>query len=169
MKMPPAFTPDSRHINVIIESPRSSANKYTYDKEVELFRLSKILPQGMVFPFHFGFIPGTVGEDGDPLDVLVLMDEPSYPGCLIECRVLGIIEARQTERNGETMRNDRVISVAIASERYAGTTLQNLKPQMEDIKKFFINYNAMAGKTFLPFKNSGPDTAIRLIKKSSIK
>lgn len=166
--MPPAFKPDAQEINVIIESPRSSANKYSFDQEAGLFRLSKILPQGMVFPLHFGFIPGTRGEDGDPVDVLVLMDESSYPGCLVECRVLGIIEARQTERDGETMRNDRVIAAAVASERYAHTSLKDLETQLEEIEHFFINYNAMAGKTFVPIKNRGPVKAIRLIKKSLI-
>ena len=60
--------------------------------------MSKTLPMGTVFPFDFGFIPKTLGQDGDPLDVLVIMDEPVYPGCLIRTRLLGVLEARQEER-----------------------------------------------------------------------
>ncbi|MGI8582876.1 MAG: inorganic diphosphatase [Chitinophagaceae bacterium] len=86
MTLPKTFVADTKYINVIIETPKGSRNKYTFDPETELFKLTKILPEGLNFPLHFGFIPGTKGEDGDPLDVLVLMDEPSYPGNLIECK-----------------------------------------------------------------------------------
>ena len=96
MKMPQPFTEDKKNINAVIETPKNSGIKYTFDPETGLFKLSKILPEGLVFPLHFGFIPSTKGEDGDPLDVLILMDEPSYPGCLLECRLVGTIEAEQT-------------------------------------------------------------------------
>ncbi len=113
MILPSAFVNNSSNINAIIESPKGTGNKYTFDSETELFKLTKILPEGMVFPMHFGFIPGTKGEDGDPLDVLILMDESCYPGNLIEGRVIGIIEAQQTERNHKKMRNDRIIAAAV--------------------------------------------------------
>ncbi|MDQ6904456.1 MAG: inorganic diphosphatase, partial [Bacteroidota bacterium] len=117
MILPSAFVNNSSNINAIIESPKGTGNKYTFDSETELFKLTKILPEGMVFPMHFGFIPGTKGEDGDPLDVLILMDESCYPGNLIEGRVIGIIEAQQTERNHKKMRNDRIIAAAVESKR----------------------------------------------------
>lgn len=85
-----------------------------------MFKLKKNLPEGLNFPFHFGFIPYTKAEDGDPLDVLILMDEPSWPGCVIECKLLGVIEAEQTENN-TTSRNDRMIAAAAASRRYGET------------------------------------------------
>jgi inorganic pyrophosphatase len=78
----------------------------------------------MVFPFDFGSIPGTVAADGDPLDVLVLMDEPAFVGCLIQARLLGVIEAEQTEA-GKTERNDRLI--AVASESHTHASLKSLK------------------------------------------
>src|SRR4051812_38265137 len=78
------FSQGNSVLNVILETPKGSRNKYSYDNEKELFRLKKVLPVGAVFPFDFGFIPGTVGEDGDPLDVLLFMDEPVFPGCLVE-------------------------------------------------------------------------------------
>ena len=74
-------------INVIIETPRGCRNKYVYDQKLKAFRLKKILPVGAVFPFDFGLIPGTKTEDGDPLDVLVMIDEPAFAGCVIECRI----------------------------------------------------------------------------------
>lgn len=167
MKLPETFVPGSKHIHVIIETPKGSGNKYTYDPETELFKLTKILPQGLNFPLHFGFIPHTKGEDGDPLDVLVLMDEPSYPGNLIECKVLGVIEAEQTEKNGNTMRNDRLISAAIESHRYQEfTSLSDLdKYMLEEIINFFVNYNEMSNKKFNVLDNKGPQAALKLIKK----
>src|SRR6478672_156950 len=118
MKLPSAFAHKTEQVHVIIETPKGSGNKYSFDPKTELFKLSKILPEGLVFPLHFGFIPCTKGEDGDPLDALVLMDEPSYPGNLIECRVLGVIEAEQTEKDGEKVRNDRIVAVANESQRF---------------------------------------------------
>ena len=78
----PTFAKDGELCNVIIETPKGSRNKFDYDPEVGLFRLGGVLPLGAVFPFDFGYVPGTLGEDGDPLDVLVLMDEPAFTDCL---------------------------------------------------------------------------------------
>ena len=171
MKLPSAFAHKTEKVHVIIETPKGSGNKYSFDPKTELFKLSKILPEGLVFPLHFGFIPGTRGEDGDPLDALVLMDEPSYPGNLIECRIIGIIEAEQTEKTGETMRNDRIVSIAIESQRYSGvSSLKKLdKYLVDEITKFFITYNAMSNKEFTPIAFKGPRKAIRLIKNHIIK
>ncbi|MGZ3853781.1 MAG: inorganic diphosphatase, partial [Flavisolibacter sp.] len=102
-------------VDIIIETPKGCRNKYAYDQQLEKFRLKKILPAGAVFPFDFGFIPGTKGEDGDPLDVLVIMDEPAYPGCVIECRGIGALKAKQTERDNKTEENDRLIAVSTVS------------------------------------------------------
>ena len=144
MKLPATFVDDTEKINVIIETPKGSGTKYTYDPETSLFKLSKILPQGMDFPLHFGFIPHTKGEDGDPLDVLVLLDETTYPGTLIECNVLGVIVAAQTEKNGETIRNDRLITAAVKSHRYGEYTgLKDLdKNFIEEVINFFITYTS---------------------------
>ena len=71
-------------IRVTIETPRGSRNKLKFDPAKKMFSLSKLLPEGMVFPYDFGFVPATKADDGDPLDVLVLTDEPLFPGCLVE-------------------------------------------------------------------------------------
>src|SRR5947209_2197127 len=111
-----AYDPDSGELYVVIETPKGSRNKYAFDEMKGLYKLKKVLPLGTLFPFDFGFVPSTLGDDGDPLDVLLLMDEPVFPGCLVAARLLGVIEAEQTE-DGETERNDRLIAVSAASCR----------------------------------------------------
>src|SRR5437764_14661059 len=105
------WDPKTGSLNVVIETPKGSRNKFKCDPQSGSFELSKVLPRGSVFPFDFGFIPSTTGDDGDPLDVLVLMDEPVPAGCKIAARLLGVIEAEQTS-DGETERNDRLMAVA---------------------------------------------------------
>src|SRR5215210_5336873 len=112
-----AFKDDRKELHVIIETPQGSRNKFNYDEELGLFKLGGVLPAGASFPFDFGFVPSTVGGDGDPLDVLLLMDEPAFTGCLVAARLIGVIEADQTE-DGETTRNDRVIAVATTSRNH---------------------------------------------------
>src|SRR5438477_11554555 len=108
----------------IIETPKGCRNKFDYDRDSGLFMLGGLLPEGMMFPFDFGFIPSTLGEDGDPLDILVLMDAPAHVGCLIEVRIIGIISAKQTE-DGKTERNDRLLGVALHS--YDHENLESIK------------------------------------------
>src|SRR5580704_3402296 len=86
----------------IIETPKGCRNKFDYDPESNLFKLGGLLPEGMMFPFDFGFIPSTLGDDGDPIDIMVLMDAPAHVGCLMEVRIIGVITAKQTEKNGKT-------------------------------------------------------------------
>src|SRR5262245_61465381 len=96
---------DPGSVRVIIDTPKGSHNKYKFDEDERLFRLDRVLPAGMVFPFDFGYVPGTRGEDGDPLDVMVLMDEAAFVGCLVEARLIGVIEAEQKELGGEVVSN----------------------------------------------------------------
>ncbi|MFN8470923.1 MAG: inorganic diphosphatase [Anaerolineae bacterium] len=128
----PTFDPDSGNLTVIIETPKGSRNKYKYDEKKRLFTLSKVLPAGASFPFGFGFVPSTRGQDGDPLDVLVLMDSPAFAGCLLECRLIGVIEAEQSE-DGKKERNDRLIAVAAQSREHKDieSHLQRLRRAVE--------------------------------------
>ncbi|MEO8288071.1 MAG: inorganic diphosphatase [Chloroflexota bacterium] len=144
------FTEDD-NVNVIIETPKGSRNKFTFDEELGIFKLGGVLPAGAVFPFDFGFVPSTLGGDGDPLDVLLLMDEPAFAGCLVESRLIGVIEADQTEQ-GETTRNDRLIAVAVDSRNHRDiTSLHQLSDNLvEEIEHFFISYNEAKGKVFKP-------------------
>lgn len=89
---------DDDIIRVVIETPKGSRNKYAFDPEEKVFELKKVLPAGMDFPFDFGFVPSTKAADGDPVDVLVLMDEPAFTGCVLKCRIIGIIEGEQGDK-----------------------------------------------------------------------
>src|SRR5712675_1622028 len=109
---------DADLIAVIIETPKGSRNKYAFDPEERIFALKKVLPAGMAFPYDFGFVPSTKGGDGDPLDVLVLMDEPAFGGCKLRCRIIGLIEGEQGGKK-KTERNDRLIAIEVANHSYA--------------------------------------------------
>src|SRR4051812_26749967 len=106
-------------VDIIVETPKGSVQKYVYEPDTELFKLKKLLPIGMAFPYDFGFVPGTKGEDGDPLDVVVLWEFGSFPGCSIECRLVGAIKAEQKDEEGKKIRNDRFIAIPEASNIYA--------------------------------------------------
>src|SRR5438067_1699882 len=97
---------DTGLVNVVIDTPRGSRNKFKIDEKLNCFKLGRILPLGFSFPYDFGSIPGTRAEDGDALDVLLLIDEPTFAGCLVTSRLIGVIAAKQTE-DRRTIRNDR--------------------------------------------------------------
>src|SRR6266550_2696321 len=141
------FDRKSGNLNVIIETPKGCRNKYAFDFDFKNYRLKSVLPNGAVFPFDFGFIPGTTADDGDPMDVLLLMDEPAFTGCVVQARLLGVIEAEQTE-DGKTERNDRLIAVAAKSHTHGSLkSLQNLDSNLvREIEHFFVSYNDARGK-----------------------
>ena len=127
--------------------------------------LDGILPAGAIFPFDFGFVPSTIGEDGDPLDVLVLMDAAAFTGCIVPSRLIGVIEAEQTE-NGKTFRNDRLIAVAAKSitHRSLGDISDVSGDLVGQIEHFFISYNMAKGKEFEPKGRSGQERALTLVR-----
>jgi inorganic pyrophosphatase len=128
--------------------------------------LKSVLPTGWAFPFDFGFIPQTRGEDGDPLDVLVLMDEPAFAGCLVPARLIGAICAKQTERNGDRQRNDRLIAVFAKSRNLRDVRkLSDLEESiLEEVEHFFVSFNQVKGKKFKPSSRSGPRAAMELVR-----
>lgn len=156
----------SGDLNVIIETPKGSGAKFDYDEKHGLFQLGGLLPQGSTFPFNFGFIPSTLAADGDPVDVMVLMEEAAFAGCLVHCRLIGVIEAEQTEEDGTTLRNDRLIAVASHSREHAEVeSLKQLSGALTgEIEHFFISYNQMRGKKFKPLGYFGPARAQKLVK-----
>jgi inorganic pyrophosphatase len=153
-------------ILVVIETLRGTPYKYDYDFDFDVFRMNKVLPLGMVFPFDFGFIPSTKAEDGDPLDVLLLMDEPGMQGTLVPARPIAVLEASQKEK-GEEFRNDRIVAVAEFSHHFKG--IDNIKQLNADlpgqIEIFFKQYNLLAGKEFIPLGWQDGQSAFTLIKK----
>jgi len=161
----PALDPDSGRLNVVVDTPKGSRNKYKFDESRGLWRLSKVLPQGMSFPYDFGFLPSTRGEDGDPLDVLLLMDEPAFPGCVVPARLIGVLEAEQTE-GGKTVRNDRL--VAVVETPYKPAELHSLeevsRQRLDEIEHFFVSYNQMEGREFKPLARRKADHAQELLE-----
>lgn len=147
-----AFDKESEELNVIIETPKDCRNKYALDEELGVFVLKGVLTAGHSFPYDFGFIPQTLGGDGDPLDVLVLMDEPAFVGCLVKTRLIGVIEAEQTEQDGKVERNDRLIGVAAESKTHRDIkSINDLSDVLlEQIEHFFISYNEAKDKEFKP-------------------
>lgn len=145
-KIPPRA---GRLVNVIIDTPRGSRNKYKFDTRLGVFRISRILPVGMSFPYDFGSVPGTRAEDGDPLDVLVLGPAPTFPGCLVTVRLIGILRAQQLE-GGRQIRNDRLVGVPVTPVNRAPLRqLGELDPgQLHGIEEFFISYNRAQGRIF---------------------
>ena len=155
-----------RICRAIIETPKGSRNKFSYDPDTGLFQLGGLLPEGMQFPFDFGFIPSTIGADGDPLDVLVLMDEPTHVGCLVEVRLIGIVAAEQADRGKSKKRNDRLLAAAVHS--YQHENLESLddvsKTLLSQVEAFFVSYNQQRGKSFRILAMSGPKRAIKALK-----
>ncbi len=152
-------------IDFVVETPKGKRNKFKFDEKSGDFRLCKVLPAGASFPYDFGFIPGTRGEDGDPLDVLILMDESAFPGCIVEGRLVGVIEVEQ-EDAGELIRNDRLVAVASGAHDYRDiNTLSDINDQLlKELVHFFQSYIAAEGKTFKLVANRGPKRATRLVK-----
>jgi inorganic pyrophosphatase len=153
-------------LNVIVETPKQSTCKNDYDRELGLFRIVKGLPLGMHFPYDFGFLPGTLGGDGDPLDALVMSQHPTFVGCLVPARLIGVLEAEQTDRKGKDMsRNDRLIAMVDfnADDLQAGSVKQLNPNLLHEIEEFFISYNHLEGKTFHPLGWYGPKRANQLL------
>jgi inorganic pyrophosphatase len=161
----PPFVGKKELVRVVIEAPKGCRNKYAYEPEFKAIVLKKTLPQGMIFPFDFGLIPQTRGGDGDPLDVLVLMDAPTFPGCVVECRLVGLIEAIQKE-DGEKTRNDRFIAVAETSLIFQDVKDASDVPPaiIKQIEQFFVSYNQLAGKRFKPLRVLGAKLALKHLK-----
>jgi len=151
-------------LQVVIETPKNSRNKYSFDAAQKVFCLKKVLPAGMAFPYDFGFLPSTKAEDGDPIDVLVLMDEPAFPGCVLRARLIGVIEGEQRE-NGKMIRNDRLVAVAEANHSYTNIRrIKDLPSQfVKELEGFFVNYNKLAGRTYKLLGCKGPAAARTLI------
>jgi inorganic pyrophosphatase len=133
--------------------------------EQKVFELTKVLPAGMVFPYDFGFIPSTLAEDGDPTDVLVLMDGPAFPGCLLKCRTIGVIEGEQGKKN-KAERNDRIVAIEQMNHSYAHVKhVDDLgKKFVRELEEFFVHYHELTGKEYRILDVKGPKEARRRIK-----
>jgi inorganic pyrophosphatase len=148
----------------VIETPKGRRSKFDYDRETRTFKLATILPEGMSFPLDFGFIPSTLCDDGDPLDVMVLVDEPSAVGALLDVRLIGVIEAEEEEK-GRSERNDRVLAVAAVSHVYREIKTPDDLPSefIARLSDFWVNKDRLEGKTFKPLGVRDAIVAIDLV------
>ncbi len=151
----------------VIEATQGTRHKLKYQADWRAFVLSGTLPLGLSFPYDFGFLPSTLGDDGDPLDVLVLADEAIPPGTVVPCRLLGVIEAEQTNAGQRrASRNDRLVAVATQSHRYGECVeLRDIATGvLAEIERFFVVYNAQKGGRFRPLARRGAAVATRLVE-----
>jgi inorganic pyrophosphatase len=152
-------------MQVVVETPKGSRNKYAFDEDQKVFALKKVLPAGMAFPYDFGFVPSTLADDGDPVDVLVLMDEPAFPGCLLKCRIIGIIEGEQGDKKS-TERNDRI--VAIENDNHSFADVRHVddlgKEFVRELEDFFVNYHELSGEKYRILGAKGPAAARKQLK-----
>lgn len=158
---------DHNIIRVVIETPKGSRNKYALDPEEKVFELKKVLPAGMDFPYDFGFVPSTKADDGDPVDVLVLMDEPAFTGCVLKCRIIGIIEGEQGDKKKDTERNDRVVAIEKGNHSWADIRhIDDLGKQFrEELEEFFVNYHKLSGEKYRVIGVKGSAAARKCIEK----
>jgi inorganic pyrophosphatase len=149
----------------VIETPKGRRGKFDYDPDRRAFRLKSLLPEGMSFPLDFGFIPSTLCDDGDPLDVMVLGDEPTSVGALLDVRLVGVIRAEEKEK-GDTERNDRLLAVAVVSRLYEAVRTPDDLPKtfIEHLVDFWIQKDRLEGKSFKCLGVSGPTDAIARVK-----
>ena len=164
-RLPPTVKKDDETIQVVIETPKGSRNKYAFDQDARIFALKKVLPAGMTFPHDFGFVPSTKAEDGDPIDVLVLMDEPAFPGVLLKCRPIGVIEGEEGKK-GDMERNDRIVAIEESNHRWAHVKhIDELGKQfVKELEEFFVNYRELSSKKYKVIDVRGPGEAWRRIK-----
>jgi inorganic pyrophosphatase len=163
----PFDSDDSKTLRVVVETPKGSRNKFAFNPKEGIFELKKVLPSGMAFPYDFGFVPSTKADDGDPVDVLVLMDEPAFPGCVLSCRIIGVIEGEEGDGK-DKVRNDRIVAIQEDAHSWEDVkTIADLGKSFDkELEEFFVNYHKLSGKAYRVLGLHGPDRALKLVKTS---
>lgn len=158
----PARVAHSRtRVHVVVETPKGSRNKFDFDPELGAMKLAGVLPEGHSFPYDFGFVPSTKAADGDPLDVLVLLAAPAFPGVVVEARLLGAFEIEQQEEGAPAQRNDRLLAVAAGAREHKHLhTISDLPAELlHEIEHFFHSYNEAKGVGLKVLRRVGPERA----------
>jgi inorganic pyrophosphatase len=148
-------------VRMIVEIPKNSTNKYEYDGKLGVFRLDRVLYSPMHYPGDYGFVPGTLAEDGDPLDVLALVDEPSYPGVLIAVRPVGVLEMVDQQQPDE-----KILAVPTRNPRFEPVQkIEDVFPHnLREIEHFFEIYKELEGKRTEMRGWRGPEEARGMIR-----
>jgi len=155
---------DDAHLSegfpVVVEIPKGSTNKYELDKETGLLRLDRVLYSAVYYPADYGFIPQTYCDDGDPLDVLVLGQEPVYPLTLLEARAIGVMRMRD-----EKGTDDKIVAVSVRDPAYADYFDKNQLPShvLRQVRRFFEDYKTLEHKQVVVEDLLGPAEAIDVI------
>jgi inorganic pyrophosphatase len=162
----PLIDGHSGDINVVVETPRGSRNKYKYDTQRGAMRLGATLGEGLAFPLDFGFFPSTRGEDGDPLDVLLFLDEGVPSGCVATARLIGVMEVEQKEKRKPWKRNDRFFAVATHAHRHRAVRRLSDLPRhfLPEIEAFLVHYTGLDGKSLRVLRYGGPRRAHDLLR-----
>ena len=160
----PPFTKDG-DVHVVVETPRGSRAKFAYDPKLETFALSKSLLAGLTYPHDWGFVPSTKADDGDPLDIMVIHDAATFPGVVLTCRAIGILQIEQKSKK-KIERNDRLFAVPRRShsEQALKDVRDLTKPIQEELEKFFIATDELEDKTLKIIGWKGPNAAVQAIK-----
>ena len=146
---------------VVIEIPKGSKNKYELDKETGLLRLDRVLYSSVHYPADYGFIPRTYCDDGDPLDALVLGQEPVYPLTLVEARAIGVMRMRD-----EKGIDDKIVAVSVHDPAFADYTDKDQLPShvLRQVRRFFEDYKALEHKQVIVDDMLGPAEALGIIR-----
>jgi inorganic pyrophosphatase len=159
---------DKSHLYAVVETPRGSRAKLEFDTKLRVFTLSKPLLTGLTYPYDRGFIPSTKADDGDPIDVLIIHEAATYPGLVLCCKPIGILEVMQIKK-GKKERNDRIFVVPDRSPFEADLTdIRRLpKRAVKELEQFFEATDALEEKNLEFLGWHGPSDAIKAIKKCS--
>jgi inorganic pyrophosphatase len=152
----------------VVEATQHSRSKLKFDSELATFVLEGVLPAGLAYPYDFGFVPSTLAEDGDPIDILVLNDEPIPVGRVARCKLIGVLVAEQvTDRR--RVRNDRLVAVTTQSKRYGSARVIKdvASDVLADVERFFVQYNRSRGVRFDPRGRYGPARATALLRSAA--
>jgi inorganic pyrophosphatase len=162
----PVYDHETGDVTVVVETPKGSQNKYKYDPSCGELRLTSVLGEGLAFPYDFGFVPSTLGEDGDPLDVLLFLDHGVPPACITTARIIGVLEIRQRTAKEGWRRNDRFFAVATHAHSHQNLrTLADPRPHLlDEVEAFFVTYAGLNGKKLEVLTRKGPRRAHRLLK-----
>jgi inorganic pyrophosphatase len=164
-RLPALITP--RTFRVVVESPRGSTVKLKFDVELAVMTVSRPLTTGLVYPFDWGFVPGTRAADGDPLDAIVVWDTPTFPGIVLPCRPLGVVQVDQREPGKRTrQRNDRLVAMPLKSPRFDHVRSVHDLPQRTrtELEAFFVAVTALEKKDVRVLGWQGPAAALRVLK-----
>ena len=154
------------HLRVVVETPRGANIKIKYDEDLGCFSLSRILPLGVTYPYDFGFVPQTLAQDGDPIDVMVLIDALTYPGVVISCRLLGALQVEERGLRGRP--NHRLVAVpAKAARKDELRNFSDLGRRMQqELERFFVMSSAFTSKDPVVRGWVGPDAAFDMVQRS---